>query len=108
MKKYVCTLILSLALVLVALIGLQSRPEIAPLAESDTVQPKSVPVGEYYVQVGSFTGLLGDFDDDGDITTTDARLILQAVVGKYGEATSAWKASWNTRCAWPMWTRTAT
>ena len=85
MKRYVLVLTFSLILVLVAVIGLQTRPAPAPIAGSDTVAPKGVPVGEYYVQVGSFTGLLGDFDDDGDITTTDARLILQAVVGKYGD-----------------------
>ncbi|MBO5797663.1 MAG: hypothetical protein J6R77_04875, partial [Clostridia bacterium] len=85
MKKAVYILMFSLVLVLVAVIGWQTIPTATPIAGSDIVEPKAVPVGEYYVQVGSFTGLLGDFDDDGDITSTDARMVLQVCVGKYGD-----------------------
>ena len=85
MKKALYISLFALVLVLVAAIGWQAIPTATPIAESDTVAPKEVPVGEYYVQVGGFTGLLGVFDDDGTITSTDARMVLQVCVGKYGD-----------------------
>ena len=69
MKRYIHLLLASLVLVLAAVIGLQCQPEITPIAGHDTVEPKSVPVGEHYIQIGSYVCLLGDFDQDGAITS---------------------------------------
>ena len=44
-------------------------------------------VGEYTVPLTDGRALLGDFDRDGKITSTDARCVLQVAVGKYNGST---------------------
>ena len=64
MKKRV----LSLLLVVVMAVALVPMAPAAPLETA---------AADYYFK--------GDFDGDGEITTSDARMVLQACVGKYGD-----------------------
>lgn len=83
MKRYTGWLFGALSLlVLTVAVLLMNRA--TPLYGVETVQPKAAVVGEYTVQVGDYSALLGDINNNGKIDTSDARMILQATVGKYG------------------------
>ena len=83
MKKTLILLCLSLVLLGAAIFGLSLREKPQTIAGSDTVEKANTVVGEYYIQSGSTIMLLGDIDDDGKLTTTDARLVLQIAAHKY-------------------------
>lgn len=83
MKK--CRCWLALSLILAVAMGILLLPKAIPVVGDSTAARKTAVAGDSYVRVDNFTGLLGDLDQDENLSTTDARLILQAVVGKYGD-----------------------
>ena len=83
MKRWLLYLlpVLTLAAVAALLICLRAP---AFISGSGTASRANAVAGEYYVQLPDRVVLLGDFQRDGELTSTDARCVLQVAVGKYG------------------------